>query len=104
MLWQRMGLPPLRIAINVSKRQLRHGDLVETVTRVLAETGLPAARLDLEFREESLLEAQAQAPETFAAPFASDGTASLDLDGDGETDTAVDGCGGIVPDRCEAGT
>lgn len=67
MIWQRMGLAPLRIAINISKRQLRHGDLVETVRRVLAETGLPAARLDLEFREESLLETQAQAQETFAA-------------------------------------
>jgi EAL domain-containing protein (putative c-di-GMP-specific phosphodiesterase class I) len=67
MTWQRMGLPALRIAINVSERQLRHGELVETVRRVLAETGLPAARLELEFREESLFKEQAQAPAALAA-------------------------------------
>jgi EAL domain-containing protein (putative c-di-GMP-specific phosphodiesterase class I) len=67
MTWQRMGLPALRIAINVSGRQLRNGDLVEMVGRVLAETGLPAASLELEFREESLLEEQGQAPAALAA-------------------------------------
>jgi diguanylate cyclase (GGDEF)-like protein/PAS domain S-box-containing protein len=67
MTWQRMGLPALRISINVSERQLRNGDLVETVRRVLAETGLPAARLELEFREESLFKEQAQAPAVLAA-------------------------------------
>ena len=35
---QRMG--PLRIAVNVSPRQLQHDDLVGQVERVLAETGL----------------------------------------------------------------
>ncbi|HXV19377.1 MAG TPA: EAL domain-containing protein [Desulfuromonadales bacterium] len=67
MTWQRMGLPALRIAINVSGRQLRHGDLVETVSRALAETGFPAASLELEFREESLLEETEQAPAALAA-------------------------------------
>jgi diguanylate cyclase (GGDEF)-like protein/PAS domain S-box-containing protein len=67
MLWQRRGWPPLRIAINVSERQLRHGDLVEMVRRVLAETGLPPANLDLEFREESLLDEKSQARQTLTA-------------------------------------
>jgi EAL domain-containing protein (putative c-di-GMP-specific phosphodiesterase class I) len=67
MTWLRMGLPALRIAVNVSERQLRQGDLVDTVRRVLAETGLPPARLELEFREESLLKEQTQAPAELAA-------------------------------------
>lgn len=67
MTWLRMGLPALRISINVSERQLRHGDLVETVRRVLEETGIPPAMLELEFREESLLKEQAQAPAALAA-------------------------------------
>jgi len=65
--WKRMGLPQLRISINVSKRQLRHGDLVEMARFELAKAGLLPANLDLEFREESLLEEQAQIPETLAA-------------------------------------
>jgi diguanylate cyclase (GGDEF)-like protein/PAS domain S-box-containing protein len=65
--WQRMGLPPLRIAVNVSARQLRHGDLVEMVRRVLEQTGLPPTCLELEFREESLMEETARSPETLAA-------------------------------------
>jgi diguanylate cyclase (GGDEF)-like protein/PAS domain S-box-containing protein len=67
MTWQQMGRPALRIAINISERQLRHGDLVESVRRVLAETGLPPANLELEFREESLLAEQAQAQAALAA-------------------------------------
>lgn len=65
--WQRLGLPPLRISVNVSKRQLRHGELVETVRRELAENGMQPANLDLELREESLLDEQAQIRETLAA-------------------------------------
>jgi EAL domain-containing protein (putative c-di-GMP-specific phosphodiesterase class I) len=66
-IWQDMGMPSLRIAINISERQLRHGDLVETVRRILAETGFPPTCLELEFREESLLAEQTQAPEVLSA-------------------------------------
>jgi len=67
MAWLQMGLPEMRISVNVSERQLRNGDLIETVRLVLAETGLPPARLELEFREESLLKEQAQASAILAA-------------------------------------
>ena len=53
--WDRCGLGPLRIAVNVSLRQLQQDELVAQVERVLAETGLAAARLELEFTEAALL-------------------------------------------------
>jgi diguanylate cyclase (GGDEF)-like protein len=45
----------LRIAINVSAIQLRSRGLVETVVAALAESGLPADRLELEITESVLL-------------------------------------------------
>lgn len=51
MVWrQRLGRP-LRIAVNLSARQLQHPDLVAFVAKVLAETGLPAQDLELEITE-----------------------------------------------------
>jgi len=43
--------PDLRVAVNLSPRQFQDKDLVWTVQRVLAETGLPPACLDLEITE-----------------------------------------------------
>lgn len=53
--WERSGLPPLYIAVNLSARQFRHKDLVGSVARILAETGLAPSRLDLELTESILL-------------------------------------------------
>jgi EAL domain-containing protein (putative c-di-GMP-specific phosphodiesterase class I) len=53
--WDGCGMGPLRIAVNVSPRQLQHDDLVGQVERVLAETGLAAERLELELTETALL-------------------------------------------------
>jgi diguanylate cyclase (GGDEF)-like protein len=44
-------LPELTIAVNISPRQFRHPGFVKLVTDVLRETGLPAARLELEITE-----------------------------------------------------
>jgi predicted signal transduction protein with EAL and GGDEF domain/DNA-binding response OmpR family regulator len=41
----------LRVAVNISARQLREPDFVEMVTAVLESTGLPAQRLELEITE-----------------------------------------------------
>ncbi|HRP73981.1 MAG TPA: PAS domain S-box protein [Rhodocyclaceae bacterium] len=49
--WQAAGLPIRRVAVNLSGQQLRRGDLVETVRRTLAQTGLPAHSLELEITE-----------------------------------------------------
>ncbi len=47
---------PHRIAVNISPAQLRAGNLVATVTDVLARTGLPPSRLELEVTESLLIE------------------------------------------------
>jgi diguanylate cyclase (GGDEF)-like protein/PAS domain S-box-containing protein len=46
---------PLRIAINLSPVQFRHGDLPTLVHSMLLETGLPARRLELEITEGVLI-------------------------------------------------
>ena len=48
----------IKVAINISAVQFRTGDLFDTVMRVLLETGLPPARLELEITETALLEHQ----------------------------------------------
>ncbi|GAA5787088.1 two-component system response regulator [Chitiniphilus shinanonensis] len=52
--WQRAGHRPLRIAVNVSVRQLAQDHLVEHVAAVLAETGLPPQCLELEITETAI--------------------------------------------------
>ncbi|OYY93900.1 MAG: hypothetical protein B7Y41_09385 [Hydrogenophilales bacterium 28-61-23] len=56
--WHAAGLPPLTLAVNVSPRQIMHGDLVETVAAILKETGFPAQRLELEMTESALMDDQ----------------------------------------------
>ena len=46
----------LCVAVNLSPEQVRRPGLVELVTATLAETGLPASRLELEITEGSLLQ------------------------------------------------
>ena len=43
--------PEMRVAVNISPVQFQKGDLKKTVERVLAETGLPVSRLELEITE-----------------------------------------------------
>jgi diguanylate cyclase (GGDEF)-like protein/PAS domain S-box-containing protein len=45
---------PVRVSVNVSPRQLAHGDLVATVGRVLTDTGLEPGLLELELTEQML--------------------------------------------------
>lgn len=49
--WQRPGEPPIQVAVNLSIRQFRQKNLVETVTTILAETGLSPSLLELELTE-----------------------------------------------------
>jgi diguanylate cyclase (GGDEF)-like protein len=44
-----------RVSVNVSARQFENGDLVETVRRVLRETGARAERLELEITESTVM-------------------------------------------------
>ena len=55
----------LRVAVNVSPRQMRTGDFVTVVERVLTETGLDPARLELELTESILMDASSDSVHTF---------------------------------------
>jgi EAL domain-containing protein (putative c-di-GMP-specific phosphodiesterase class I) len=49
--WQEQGLPPVRIAVNLSPRQFLQPGLAAVVQQVLDETGLEPAFLELEITE-----------------------------------------------------
>ena len=55
-LWQEQGLPPLRIAVNISARQFRQRDFVATLQEILMDTGLPAHLLELELTESMVMQ------------------------------------------------
>jgi diguanylate cyclase (GGDEF)-like protein/PAS domain S-box-containing protein len=55
-MWQEWGLPPLRIAINISPVELRAKDFVAGVRGILAKTGLEARYLELELTETFLMQ------------------------------------------------
>jgi len=56
--WQDAGLPPVRMCVNVSARQLNER-FVGTITRVLTETGLAASALEFEITEGVMLASDA---------------------------------------------
>lgn len=53
--WQQQGRPLLPLSVNLSPKQFRQKDLVESIRRLLAETGQPASLLELEITESSLM-------------------------------------------------
>ncbi|RJF99239.1 EAL domain-containing protein [Noviherbaspirillum saxi] len=55
MAWQRAGMGPLRIAVNLSARQFYQQDLVATIRDILAETGLEPQLLELELTESMMM-------------------------------------------------
>jgi diguanylate cyclase (GGDEF)-like protein len=54
--WRQSGFGDLRIAVNVSARQVQQKGFFETVVRVLDETGLSSDCLELELTETSIME------------------------------------------------
>jgi diguanylate cyclase (GGDEF)-like protein/PAS domain S-box-containing protein len=54
--WIDNGVSPMRVAVNVSAKQLRRRDFCETVAGALAESGLPPELLELEITESSVME------------------------------------------------
>lgn len=62
--WQEMGLPPMRIAVNISSVQFHRSDLNRTVAEVLAETKLDPKYLELEVTESVFMENMETAIET----------------------------------------
>ena len=53
--WDRAGLPPLRMAVNISARQIQGPEFGRLVHQILTSVGLPPQRLELELAEASLL-------------------------------------------------
>ncbi|MBI3802138.1 MAG: EAL domain-containing protein [Nitrospirae bacterium] len=53
--WQNAGLPPTRIAVNLSARQFHKDNLVEVIDRILQETGFDPHLLELELTESVLM-------------------------------------------------
>jgi diguanylate cyclase (GGDEF)-like protein/PAS domain S-box-containing protein len=54
--WQKRGLSPFRVAVNVSARQFRQPGLFETIARVLRSSGLASHHLELELTETLLMD------------------------------------------------
>ncbi|MGH8577674.1 MAG: putative bifunctional diguanylate cyclase/phosphodiesterase, partial [Gammaproteobacteria bacterium] len=53
--WEAAGLPPVRMVVNLSIRQLRRRGSPARVRAILRETGLAPQRLELEITESSLM-------------------------------------------------
>ncbi|MBL8289439.1 MAG: EAL domain-containing protein [Rubrivivax sp.] len=67
--WDSIGLPRLRMAINLSARQVRHAHLASLVEDTLREYGIEPARLDIELTESMLME-DSEATRALLADFA----------------------------------
>ncbi|MBC7963467.1 MAG: EAL domain-containing protein, partial [Steroidobacteraceae bacterium] len=53
--WEESGFKLPCISVNLSVKQLEHGDIVDIVNRVLEETGLSSLRLELEVTESAIM-------------------------------------------------
>ena len=54
--WEHEGLENVRVAVNLSARQFRHSDLVQTITRMLSDLNLDPNLLELEITESLLMD------------------------------------------------
>jgi diguanylate cyclase (GGDEF)-like protein len=53
--WQREGLPPLRVAVNVTATQFRQGNLLAVIRQAVDEAGLDPRFLELELTEGAVM-------------------------------------------------
>lgn len=53
--WQDMGLPRIRVAVNVASKQFKNSDLVNSIKNILEETKLAAEYLELELTENMII-------------------------------------------------
>lgn len=66
MAWQRAGLGVLRMAVNLSMRQLQQPDIANRIQAIVAETGLDPHHLGLEITESVLMAQSAHVSRTLA--------------------------------------
>jgi diguanylate cyclase (GGDEF)-like protein len=65
--WRARGHEDLRVAVNLSPRQLARPQLAERIAEILAESGLPGDALDLELTETTLATGGDSTPQTLQA-------------------------------------
>ena len=53
--WQLEGLPPLRVAVNVTATQFRQGNLLDVIRDALVTSGLEPRHLELELTESAVM-------------------------------------------------
>jgi len=53
--WHELGYPHLKVSVNLSMLQFQQPDLVDTISTVLRETGLPPSSLILEITERTMM-------------------------------------------------
>jgi len=56
MAWQRQGLPPIRIAVNLSPRQFADSNLLADIRAALEKSGMAAQLLELEITESMVMQ------------------------------------------------
>ncbi len=54
-LWQKKGLGPIKVAVNVSGIQFKQNNIVQVVSSALSDSGLEAKYLDVELTESSIM-------------------------------------------------
>jgi len=67
--WQRAGLRPVPLAINLSARQFMHRGLVESIRAIVEETGIDPGLLEFEITETALMQHGGQTLETLGQIF-----------------------------------
>lgn len=63
--WLDQGYPPIRLAVNLSSYQLRHGDVVEMIETTLVRHQYPASGLEVELTETALMRREDEAEQIF---------------------------------------
>jgi EAL domain-containing protein (putative c-di-GMP-specific phosphodiesterase class I) len=81
--WNERRSRPLKVAVNLSPRQFVRNELVDTVSRILADTGCKPTWLDLEITESLLLEHSERTVSMLAALDAMGASISIDDFGTG---------------------
>lgn len=54
--WQEAGLPAIPVAVNLSAIQFNRRNMADSISAILAETGLEARHLELEFTESAVMQ------------------------------------------------
>jgi EAL domain-containing protein (putative c-di-GMP-specific phosphodiesterase class I) len=66
MAWQKAGLPPMRMAVNLSARQFADDHLLLHISDALRQSGMPAELLELELTESMVMQNADRAGEVLA--------------------------------------